>query len=253
MYYRYTRMGICIMACLGLFLSLSYATSFAQKSGQPKFALTKADSGKTITAHVADVIAITLAENPSTGYTWAIDQTNANILKSLGSKYVQNPAPSGFAGVPGNRTFLFQALKQGTIHLKLKYWQAGSGNIADRFDVTINVKSISQPKFALTKANSGKTITVRVADEITITLTENSSTGYTWAIDQTNANILKSLGSKYVQNPAPSGFVGVPGNRTFLFQALKQGTVHLKLKYWRAWSGSIADQFDVTINVNHAS
>jgi inhibitor of cysteine peptidase len=108
-------------------------------------------------------------------------------------------------------------------------------------------KKSSQPQLTLTKDDSGKTFTVRVADEIAITLAENSSTGYTWAIDQTDSNILKSLGSKHVQGQS---MPGAPGTRTFLFQALKQGTVHLKLKCWRPWSGNIADQFDVIINVN---
>jgi inhibitor of cysteine peptidase len=129
------------MACLGLFLSLNCATSFAQKSSQPKITLTKADSGKTITVHVGDKIAITLPENPSTGYTWAIDQTNSNILKSLSSTYTQNPAHKPSAGVPGNRTFLFQVQQPGTVHLRLKQWRSREGNksITDRFDVTINV------------------------------------------------------------------------------------------------------------------
>ena len=142
MYYRYARMGIyslCLMACLGLFLSLSCATSFAQKISQPNVTLTKGDSGKTITVRVGEKIAIKLAENPSTGDTWAIDRTNSSILKSLSSNYTQNPAPKHSAGVSGNRTFLFQALKQGTDHLRLKYWRAQSGHIADRFDVTVNV------------------------------------------------------------------------------------------------------------------
>lgn len=149
MYYRYTRMGICslcVMACLGLFLSLSCATSLAQKSSQPKLTLTEADSGKTVTVDVADEIAITLAENPSTGYTWEIDQTDANTLESLSSKYVQDPAPTVLVGVPGNRTFMFQALKPGTVHLGLKQWQPWEGNksIVNRFDVIINVNDAPQ-------------------------------------------------------------------------------------------------------------
>ena len=136
MYYRYARMGIyslCIMACLGLFLSLSCAISFAQKTSRPQLTLTKADSGKTFSVRVGDEIAIKLPENPSTGYTWTIDQTNSNILKSLSS----TPASKS----SGTRTFLFQALKQGTVHLRLKQRQSREGNKsnADQFNVTINV------------------------------------------------------------------------------------------------------------------
>jgi predicted secreted protein len=141
MYYRYARMGsysLCIMACLGLFLSLSCAPSFARKSNLPKFTLTKKDSGKTITLRVGDKIAIKLAETPSTNYLWDIEQTDSNILKCLGSKYVQDPLSSEASG---NRTFLFQALKPGTVHLKLKQWRLWESikPIIGRFNAVIKV------------------------------------------------------------------------------------------------------------------
>ena len=145
MYYRYARMGIyslCIMACLGLFLSLSCATSFAQKSSQPKFTLTKADSGKTITVHVGDKIAIKFTENPFMGHTWNVVQTAPNILKSLGSKRVQNPAHKPSAGVGGGTwTLLLQALNQGSAHLNVEQWRLQKSNksITSRFNATINV------------------------------------------------------------------------------------------------------------------
>jgi inhibitor of cysteine peptidase len=129
------------MACLGLFLSLNCVPSFAQKSSLPKFTLTKKDSGKTITLRVGDKIAIKLAASISTGFSWNIKQTAPNILKCLGSQYVQGSAQPNSVGATGNQVFLFQAQKLGTAHLNLKQWlvfKSKKSNIS-QFNATISV------------------------------------------------------------------------------------------------------------------
>ena len=102
---------------------------------------------------------------------------------------------------------------------------------------------------SLTQADKGKTVTVHTGDEIVINLAENPTTGYRWAVDQTDATALTS------QNPTfsatPGGAIGGGGTRTFTFTAKQHGTVHLQLKLLRAWQGdsSIIDRFDVTIEI----
>jgi inhibitor of cysteine peptidase len=103
--------------------------------------LTQADKGKSITAHSGDEVIITLPENPTTGYRWAIDQTDATILEAQGSTF--SSMPGGGVGNGGTRTFTFTARQPGTAHLQLKLlraWQ-GDSSIIDRFDVTIQVQS----------------------------------------------------------------------------------------------------------------
>ena len=87
--------------------------------------LTQVDKGKSITVHTDDEIIINLAENPTTGYRWAIDKMDATSLVS------QNPAfssmPGGAIGSGGTRTFMFIAKQPGTVHLQLKLWREWQG------------------------------------------------------------------------------------------------------------------------------
>jgi inhibitor of cysteine peptidase len=100
----------------------------------------------------------------------------------------------------------------------------------------------------LTPADAGKTIAVHSGERVTIQLDENPTTGYRWAIDQIDEQILTLENSSFVAAPG----VGSGGQRTFQFRAHSPGTVHLQLKNWREWLGdaSIRDRFDVTIAVH---
>jgi inhibitor of cysteine peptidase len=102
----------------------------------------------------------------------------------------------------------------------------------------------------LTQVDKGKSITVHPGDEIVITLPENPTTGYRWAIDQTNESILAPQAPTFT--PTPRASIGAGGARTFLFRAKQSGTVHLQLKLFRAWLGdsSIIDRFNATIQVH---
>ncbi len=103
--------------------------------------LTQADKGKSITVHPGDEIIINLTENPTTGYQWAIDKTDATVLVS------QNPTfsstPGGAIGSGGTRTFTFIAKQPGTVQLQLKLWREWLGNasIIDRYDITVQIQN----------------------------------------------------------------------------------------------------------------
>jgi predicted secreted protein len=223
-------------------LSLSCATSLAQKSSSPNWALTKQDSGKTITVPQGGIISIKFRENPSTGYTWNCNHPNqigTTSLNLVSSTYVQDPAPPGFTGVPGNRICLFQAQKTGTVHLTLKYLRSGSGDPNDQFDIIVNVQPISLPKVTITKDDSGKTIDVHVGDKIAVQLPVvlPSLPACTWEIEKTDTRILQLQSST------------TNSTRTFLFIAQKMGTVHLKIACQRSGGQKVVYQFNTTINV----
>ncbi len=104
-------------------------------------------------------------------------------------------------------------------------------------------------KFTLTEVDKGKSLEVHQGDEIVIRLKENPTTGYRWAVDKTDDEILTLQNSGF--SPTPGAGVGGGGSRTFTFKAKKPGSVHLQLKLLRAWEGdsSIIDRYDVTIQV----
>ncbi len=103
-------------------------------------ALTEADNGKLVQATRGATVMVTLAENPTTGYRWAIETVNANILQLQNSTYSVNPG--GGIGGGGVRTMTFQAITLGSTDLTLKLlreWE-GDASITKRFRTVVNVQ-----------------------------------------------------------------------------------------------------------------
>jgi inhibitor of cysteine peptidase len=93
------------------------------ESGQ---VVTGNDSGKTISLQNGENFTLILRENPSTGFHWDLNVSKG--LSILSSNYTQDPAPSGMAGVPGNRTWVIQGTAPGIQLVKGMYIPPG-GNI----------------------------------------------------------------------------------------------------------------------------
>jgi inhibitor of cysteine peptidase len=88
--------------------------------------LTEEDAGRSVTVTAGDEIAITLAENPTTGYRWTIDSITSEL--TLMSSEFATP-PDGRAGAGGRRTILLHAVRPGAGEVQLRYersWQSGS-------------------------------------------------------------------------------------------------------------------------------
>ncbi|MGA9377346.1 MAG: protease inhibitor I42 family protein [Phormidium sp.] len=111
----------------------------------------------------------------------------------------------------------------------------------------IERKTVSQ--LTITQTDRDKTFTVHRGDVIVITLAENSSTGYSWAIDKIDSNIIELQSSEF-SLPQNAG-VGGGGERILTFRAKAIGLTRLQLKEWRPWEGerSIVQQFNLTLQV----
>jgi inhibitor of cysteine peptidase len=100
--------------------------------------LTQTQSGKRVNAAPADVIVIRLAEQPTTGYRWQVE--NAVGLVQTGDDFtVSSNAP----GTGGERTFRFAIQQSGTAQIALSLrrpWEAGTAPAA-HFEVTVEVGS----------------------------------------------------------------------------------------------------------------
>ena len=59
--------------------------------------ITQADRGKTFTVRRGDAIVINLAENPTTGYEWAIDKINSKVIELQNSEF-SLPKNAGVGG-----------------------------------------------------------------------------------------------------------------------------------------------------------
>jgi len=101
----------------------------------------------------------------------------------------------------------------------------------------------------LTEIDNGKTITLQKGDRLQITLPENPTTGFQWAIETKPKNLLSLEKSDYVAS-SPQ-LIGSGGQRTLTLLAKKTGKTYLNLKLWRSWEGdkSIVNRYQITLQI----
>jgi inhibitor of cysteine peptidase len=102
----------------------------------------------------------------------------------------------------------------------------------------------------LTQTDQGKSVRVGVGEKVEVTLPENPTTGFQWALEPNPDQILKLEGSTYVP-PAPQTKPGGGGTQIFSFSGQTPGTATLQFKLWREWQGdaSVRQRFSVTVQV----
>ena len=108
--------------------------------GGGEIKLNAADNGQAITAAVGQTLVIELVSNPTTGYSWQIDQIDAAILQQVGE--VQYASDSNLTGSGGVETFTFTVVGSGETTLTLIYhrtWEEGVAPI-DIFILPITVE-----------------------------------------------------------------------------------------------------------------
>jgi inhibitor of cysteine peptidase len=101
---------------------------------------------------------------------------------------------------------------------------------------------------SLTEADNERTVDLRVGESVRLTLPENATTGYRWAIDHFDREVVDPAGS---EPHYAGGAVGSAGNVTFDFTAKKAGSGEVALKYWRHFEGdgSVVKRFSFRLNV----
>lgn len=102
--------------------------------------ITQADRDKTFTVRRGDAIAINLAENPTTGYRWALDKIDSQKLELQNSEF--SISENAGIGGGGERSFTFRTKATGIARLLLKEWRPWSGDrsIIQRFNVTFEIE-----------------------------------------------------------------------------------------------------------------
>jgi inhibitor of cysteine peptidase len=106
----------------------------------------------------------------------------------------------------------------------------------------------SKTMATLVEADNDRTIDIPVGEIVQVTLPENATTGYRWAIESYNSDVIEALGSEphYTAKGVGSG-----GDVAFTFRGKKAGTGEIILKQWRQWEGdsSVIARFRVRLNV----
>lgn len=111
-----------------------------------------------------------------------------------------------------------------------------------------------QKPLAVTLADKGQTLTVKVGREIIVSLAGNITTGYSWNLAGIDGKAVVLDGEvKYQENKHPDGMTGVPGMFHAKFKTLKPGKATVKLEYRRPWEKDAKpaekDIFTVTLSV----
>lgn len=101
----------------------------------------------------------------------------------------------------------------------------------------------------LTEADRGQQVDLAPGQTIRILLPENPTTGYRWAVVESDTSVIELEQDDY--GPNQGGAVGGSGQRSFTFRALGPGRAGLQLSLRREWESNVpaTAQFDATVNV----
>jgi inhibitor of cysteine peptidase len=101
----------------------------------------------------------------------------------------------------------------------------------------------------LTQQDQGRTVNVHVGQSVVLSLPENASTGYRWAIDHLDAHLVKA-GEPMADYPS-SGAVGSGGHLQWAFRIEAAGDTEIALKRWRPWEGerSVVERFRILLHI----
>ena len=129
---------LCV-AALVVTLMLSTGAACAQTAKVDAMTLTENDNDRAVELRAGDSVRISLSENATTGYRWAVDRLDESLIDALGS---EPQYKSGAIGSGGQVTFTFRAKKAGSGEIALKNWRhfEGDGSVTKRFRVRLLVK-----------------------------------------------------------------------------------------------------------------
>ena len=100
-------------------------------------------NGRTVTLMVGDVVRVSLAGNPTTGYSWRLRGVNRAVLAPVTRRYV--PTRPIRPGSGGTFVFTYRASAAGTTRLRLAYSRTPGGTAARTFSVGVVVKHGIRP------------------------------------------------------------------------------------------------------------
>ena len=96
--------------------------------------------GSTQQLKVGEILAISLASNPSTGYSWTASISDPAVLAQMGEPEYHESSSTPLPGSPGTQTFFFQATAAGTTTLTLDYKRPFETNVAPEKTVQIMIE-----------------------------------------------------------------------------------------------------------------
>ena len=101
----------------------------------------------------------------------------------------------------------------------------------------------------LSEKDDGRSIDLKLGDDLEVRLPENATTGYRWAVDRTDGAVVNLVSTR--PNYPSGGAVGSGGQVSFVFRGGKPGMGAIVIKQWRPWEGdsSVVGRFHVEVRV----
>jgi inhibitor of cysteine peptidase len=133
--------------------------------------------------------------------------------------------------------------------LKLSSWIVPSGTVLAAFAIALfaGACTASPSEAVVTEANNGQGVQVSSGQVLSVSLTANPSTGYSWEVSAINAEILQQMGDPEFKSD--STLVGAPGKQLIRFKVVAKGEGKLELVYHRPWEKNTPPVSTFSINV----
>lgn len=189
-------------------------------------------------------VSVILEENPTTGYTWNYIQSPEGILKEVSSEYVQDAGTQEVVGAGGKHTWTFEPASQGGTVLHYAYAKPFEEGVAPLRLVSFVYSVDGHMKATLwgSAEAAGK--------EVFISLAENPTTGYQWALEQSIEGVLDTHSDAYIPSGEPGGLLGAGGTHTWRFTAAAQGEVSLRFSHERSFEPGVVQELRFTFTVD---
>lgn len=93
--------------------------------------------GKSYEVKLGQPFGVELAENPTTGYRWAVHEPDRGIIEEVGHGFL--PSPEAGTGGGGTCILTLRIHQKGEHHVRLKLWREweGDNSTAKWFSFTI--------------------------------------------------------------------------------------------------------------------
>jgi predicted secreted protein len=203
---------------------------------------------------------VSLASNPTTGYTWSITQApDSKVVTQKGTSTFIAPAASSstVVGAGGLEVWTFHAVAKGNTNIVFENTQAQAPTgtpPAQTHNVSVTVvaaptKPVPKPK---TYTNAKTPINETVGNEFLINIPEQTgSTGFKWLLSSGyNHGVVVFEGVTFIS--ATGGQIGAAQTEVWRFKSVGKGTTKLTFSYVQPFDKTTpaAQTMVFTVNIN---
>lgn len=211
------------------------------------------DGGALKTMIVGETYSFSLPENPSTGYSLTATVKGDAIKVADSFLAEDDDGEDDLPGAPGERTFVIEAVKEGSAILTVVSARSGDAEGGVVMGKEFKVQGqLLQGNPAIEDPAMEEVIKKRlsVGETFTFQLEENPTTGYSLQ-PSIDGDAVSIVDDKYVSSSGDESIAGAGGVHTYTVRADKKGAAKLTVVYARPWdpkSASVVATYEFTID-----